>query len=136
MQKENNETTAYQALMNDVISDVIPKFYREVEYNGDCILTFNCGVNLEFLPPANVVCEGYVFTGVCLSTGGSPLGGFSIQGVLHRGFSIWGVLHPRGFSIRGVLHPEGVLHLGGFSIQSMCGRYASYWNAFLLQVYA
>ena len=23
-----------------------------------------------FLPPANVVCEGYVFTGVCLSTGG------------------------------------------------------------------
>ena len=22
------------------------------------------------LPPANVVCEGYVFTGVCLSTGG------------------------------------------------------------------
>ena len=24
------------------------------------------------LPPANVVCEGYVFTGVCLSTGGSP----------------------------------------------------------------
>ena len=24
------------------------------------------------LPPANEVCEGYVFTGVCLSTGGSP----------------------------------------------------------------
>ena len=24
----------------------------------------------QFLPPANVVCEGYVFTGVCLSTGG------------------------------------------------------------------
>ena len=24
----------------------------------------------ELLPPANVVCEGYVFTGVCLSTGG------------------------------------------------------------------
>ena len=23
----------------------------------------------ELLPPANVVCEGYVFTGVCLSTG-------------------------------------------------------------------
>ena len=28
----------------------------------------------RFLPPANVVCEGYVFTGVCLSTGGSPTG--------------------------------------------------------------
>ena len=26
-------------------------------------------VNL-LLPPANEVCEGYVFTGVCLSTGG------------------------------------------------------------------
>ena len=25
------------------------------------------------LPPANVVCEGYVFTGVCLSMGGSPI---------------------------------------------------------------
>ena len=24
----------------------------------------------ELLPPANKVCEGYVFTGVCLSTGG------------------------------------------------------------------
>ena len=26
---------------------------------------------LHFLPPANEVCEGYVFTGVCLSTGGA-----------------------------------------------------------------
>ena len=26
-----------------------------------------------FLPPANEVCEGYVFTGVCLSTGGGCL---------------------------------------------------------------
>ena len=25
---------------------------------------------MTFLPPANEVCEGYVFTGVCLSTGG------------------------------------------------------------------
>ena len=28
-----------------------------------------CKWNLWFLPPANEVCEGYVFTGVCLSTG-------------------------------------------------------------------
>ena len=27
-------------------------------------------VPAELLPPANEVCEGYVFTGVCLSTGG------------------------------------------------------------------
>ena len=39
-----------------------------------------------FLPPANEVCEGYVFTGVCLSTRGGV-----------RGF-IWGGV--RGF-IRG-----------------------------------
>ena len=24
-----------------------------------------CGVHLAYLPPANEVCEGYVFTGVC-----------------------------------------------------------------------
>ena len=37
-----------------------------------------------YLPPANEVCEGYVFTGVCLSTtvsseGGSLSGGISVQ---------------------------------------------------------
>ena len=86
---------------------------------------------MYLLPPANVVCEGYVFTGVCLSTAGG--------GVLHPR----GVLHREGFSIPGggVLHPGGggspsrgggVLHPGGVSIRSMCRRYASYWNAFLL----
>ena len=28
-----------------------------------------------FLPPANVVCEGYVFTGICLSTRGAWVAG-------------------------------------------------------------
>ena len=27
---------------------------------------------VSLLPPANEVCKGYVFTGVCLSTGGLP----------------------------------------------------------------
>ena len=64
------------------------------------------GHQVLLLPPANVVCECYVFTGVCLSTGG---GGSPSRGVLHpRGvLHLGGVLHPRG-----VLHPEG-----GFSIQ-------------------
>ena len=31
--------------------------------------------NIIFLLPANVVCEGYVFTGVCLSTGGVGIPG-------------------------------------------------------------
>ena len=63
-----------------------------------------------FLPPANVVCEGYVFTGVCLSTrgGGSPSGGFSIKG----GFSIWGG-SPSGGSPSGGSPSGGVLHIGG-----------------------
>ena len=38
MTKENNETVAYQSLMNDNVKDLVPQFYREVEYNGDCIL--------------------------------------------------------------------------------------------------
>ena len=54
-----------------------------------------CQLSLLFLPPANKVCEGYVFTGVCLSTFGG----------LYHG-------DPRTVT---------------------CGRYASYWNAFLFQ---
>ena len=51
-------------------------------------------------------CEGYVFTGVCLSTGGCLL--------LVPGVCFWCMgRHP----------PPG----DGYC----CGRYASYWNAFL-----
>ena len=35
----------------------------------------------KFLPPANKVCEGYVFTGVCLSTGGEYLGKYTSRQV-------------------------------------------------------
>ena len=52
---------------------------------------------LIYLPPANEVCEGYVFAGVCLSTRGSLSG-----------------RPPRTVT---------------------CGRYASYWNAFLSQLF-
>ena len=43
-----------------------------------------------FLPPADEVCEGYVFTGVCLSKGGG----------LHPGRSLYkgGGLHPGGWA--------------------------------------
>ena len=62
------------------------------------------------LPPANEVCEGYVFTGVCLSTG------VCIQrGGLHLGG--WADPPPIGY----------------YGTRSTSGRYASYWNAFLLQ---
>ena len=66
-----------------------------------------------YLPPANVVCEGYVFTGVCLSTGwvSIPGGGFSIPG----GFSIWGGSPSRrgGSPSRGCSPPGGFSILGG-----------------------
>ena len=50
------------------------------------------------LPPANKVCEGYVFTGVCLSTRGSLSSGVTVQ----RGLFLWG-LHPGGSLSRGSL---------------------------------
>ena len=53
-----------------------------------------------FLPPANEVCEGYVFTGVCLSTGG-----LCPKGSLFRGVSV-----QRGGGLcLGGLCPEGSL---------------------------
>ena len=74
-----------------------------------------------FLPPANEVCEGYVFTGVCLSTPGGGACGF-IQGacmVLFGGMHgfIWGGMH--GF-IRGACM---VLFRGcaWFYLGGMCG---------------
>ncbi|XP_074648301.1 inositol-trisphosphate 3-kinase homolog isoform X2 [Tubulanus polymorphus] len=33
--KDNTETKVYQALMDDVSADVVPAFFREVEFNGD-----------------------------------------------------------------------------------------------------
>ena len=47
------------------------------------------------LPPANEVCEGYVFTLLCLSTGGSCMaGGHAWQGGLHGGGVHGGRGHP------------------------------------------
>ena len=72
-------------------------------------------IRLKSLPPANEVCEGYVFTGVCLSTGG---------GVRGRGH-VW-----QG-GVRGGGH---ACHSRYYGIRSMSGRYASNWNAFLLLI--
>ena len=71
------------------------------------------------LPPATEVSEGYVFTGVCLSTG--------------RGFSVRG-----GVSVQGVFLSRAVSVQGGFCqgdpCTVMCGRYASYWKTFLFSI--
>ena len=60
----------------------------------------------EFLPPANEVCEGYVFTGVCLSTGEASVagGGRAWQrGHLWQGVGCtWqGGMHDRGYVLQG-----------------------------------
>lgn len=33
-----NEARAYEKLMNDVCSPLVPKFYKEIEYKGECTL--------------------------------------------------------------------------------------------------
>ena len=54
----------------------------------------------RLLPPANEVCEGYVFTGVCLSTGGILVSvkGVSDWGSLSRGSLPGGCLSRRPLS--------------------------------------
>ena len=65
-----------------------------------------------FLPPAKEVCEGYVFTGVCLSTGGW-------QGSMHGGgwgaCMAWGcVAMGHGMCGKGGMHGwQGVCVVGG-----------------------
>ena len=93
--------------------------------------------NALLLPPANEVCEGYIFY-TCVSF--CPRGGACIVG---RGCAWWG----GGLCIAG-----GHVWQGGHAwwngmrgtppqilrdtvILSMSGRYASYWNAFLFGKY-
>ena len=78
--------------------------YRETKWDT-VVAALTAGVNLELstkshainqnlvyntfiaasLPPANEVCESYVFTDVCLSTGVSVQGGFCPEGSLSGG---------------------------------------------------
>ena len=92
---------------------------------------------MSLLPPANEVCKGYVFTGVCLSTGGLSLcpGGSQSLGVSVQGVSVQGDLCPgesvqgglsRGVSVMGALCPGGLSHGGslsrGISVQGGLSR--------------
>ena len=99
-----------------------------------------------YLPPANKVCDGYVFTQVFVC----PRGGGSRS--LSRGPRPGG-LHPGGLCLgslsRGVSAKESLFR--GVSVQGgLCsgvslsretprtvtgGRYASYWNAFLFTLF-
>ena len=103
-----------------------------------------------YLPPANVVCEGYVFTGVCLSTGGNGhpsipplplLGADTPPGPEHPPWS-----RPPGTRPPPRSRPPPEQNPPGPDPPwsrhpppgadppprwSLCGRYASYCNAFL-----
>ena len=91
-----------------------------------------------FLPPANKVCEGYVFTGVCLSTGGGHAWqGACISGTCVAGGHGLGVCTAGMHTCKGGGHAWQAMHACTpppgryYEIWSMRGRYASYWNAFL-----
>ena len=75
-----------------------------------------------FLPPATKLGQGYIFTGVCDS--------------VHRGGSTWAGTPPRdqvpprpGTPPRSRYTPTSS---ACWEIWATSGRYASYWNAFLL----
>ena len=74
-------------------------------------------LSLNFYRPQRS-CEGYVFTGVCLSTWG-------VSASVHAGIpQPPGSRHPPEQTPPRSRHPQRDGHC--------CGRYASYWNAFLL----
>ena len=56
---------------------------------------------------------------------GACVMGVCMEGGMHGG----GGVHGRGYVWQGGVHGRG-----GGEIRSMSGRYASYWNAFLLNV--
>ena len=99
------------------------------------------------LPPANEVCEGYVFRGVCLSTGGHAWqGGCAWQGGMrgggmHGGGHAWwgacmagacmvgvcmaggmhgGGVHGRGHAWQGGVHGKGACVAGGVCMVGAC----------------
>ena len=79
------------------------------------------------LPPANEVCEGYVFTGVfvCPRGGGGLglcLGGVSAEGDLCPGrVSVWGGSLSMGVSVE-----------GGVSVREIPPAYGSEWAVHIL----
>ena len=111
-----------------------------------------------FLPPANVVCEGYVFTPVCDSVNGGwhawllPGGVCMVAWGGMCGF-FWGEAcvvfsggeHAWFFPGRGMrgfpggcawFFSGGGVCVGYDEIRSMSRRYASYWNAFLYEKFS
>ena len=95
------------------------------QVSGTCLQV----MGTPFLPPTNEVCEGYVFTGVCLSTGGACVtgacmvgGGMCGRGGM-RGGGAWqggmcgGGCMAEGHIWQGVCMAGGVMHGRGGSMR-------------------
>ena len=97
---------------------------------------------VRLLPPVNEVCEGYVFTRVCLSTGGVPgqvpPGQVSPQAGTPQAGTPLGQVHPQGPGTPPQAGaPPGTRYTRSsacWEIRATSGRYASYWNAFLFTI--
>ena len=74
--------------------------------------------NLYFVTPRNEVCEGYVFTGVCLSTRGGGAGG------IHDGLHAWqkGGMHGGGHVWWGACVAVGHVWWGACVVGGVYGR--------------
>ena len=94
-------------LSSNANAPIKPVIYSIIAISWAIAIVIPC-IRPCFLPPANVVCEGYVFTGVCLSTVGGGL-------PLIPGRMVWQT-------------PPG-RHLSGR--RSTSEWYGSCWNAFL-----
>ena len=81
-------------------------------------------VNYYYRPQRT--CEGYVFTGVCLSIGGR---GFAPGGCLVWGVCSQGDAGPGGVPGRGLVSRHALRQTPGRD-GYCCGRHASQWNAF------
>ena len=75
-------------------------------------------------PPASEVCEGYIFKGVCLPTGGSRS--------LSRSVSVQGVSVQRGLCPEGVSVPRGLCSGGLFTGGSLSGEGGNEWAVRIL----
>ena len=147
--------------VNNCISFVCPGFFKMNYSFYKLYQCLNYTTSFILLPLANKVCEGYVFTRVCLSMGvvvsqhGLQVSKPTLKGKL-RGLGggvsrptpraklrVWlGFLqaHTQGGKLRGLAR-RGVYSPGGVSQHALrqtppadgycCGWYASYWNASL-----
>ena len=85
------------------------------------------GMSINYYRPQRS-CEGYVFTGVCLSTGGVTVGCL-VRGVPGPGGCLVGGSASAGWG--GGWYPTCTEADPPGRDGYCCGRYASYWNAFL-----